>query len=320
MYLMWPGVCPEQHLFSCCKLCCFTVSYIACGVSVFLAFRAPADAVLMLPLLSTLCCVSCLITAAVVLGSHSPLLPMLGPHSSPTNSSQSDTATTADAQLSLGSAGAAADVVTGPKNSSAGKTAGMSAHSHASTLAAGNAHAGHMYGQHGQHSNQGGYDPKREWLYRLVTFPHYFTPCVSCCNGSNTPKREQLMTLFDTRAPHRVFCCHCPTPKGSTGHFSASHGRDGALLQVRTALDRVFALRTLGRGAFLFVQAMPYTLQAIAPHPRALLGTSVPATAVTGLFFGLDAGRRYCVPAGRNCTVHSVRGVCAGVLELVCLA
>lgn len=77
-----------------------------------------------------------------------------------------------------------------------------------------------------------GFDPKREWLYRLVTFPHYFTPCVTCCSGSSTPKREQLMTLFDTRAPHRVFCCHCPTPKGSTGHFSASHGRDGALLQV----------------------------------------------------------------------------------------
>jgi hypothetical protein len=90
-----------------------------------------------------------------------------------------------------------------------------------------------MHGQH-MHSSSamGGYDVKREWLYRLVTFPHYFTPCTTCCCGSHTPKREQLMTLFDTRAPHRVFCCHCPSPKGSTGHFSASHGRDGALLQV----------------------------------------------------------------------------------------
>jgi hypothetical protein len=152
-----------------------------------------------------------------------PPSPLLGGHCSPSNSSQSDTATTADARLSLGSTAAAAD-------------GGACRHTHstkhgaartnptpqglAAASAAGAAAAGFSY------------DPRREWLYRLVTFPHYFTPCHSCCGGSNTPKREQLMTLFDTRAPHRVFCCHCPTPKGSSGHFSASHGRDGALLQV----------------------------------------------------------------------------------------
>jgi hypothetical protein len=176
------------------------------------------------------CAVPPLALPKVVLGSHhSPLLPLLGSHSSPTNSSQSDTATTADAQLSLGSAGATGDIASRPNSSKQG----TSMRAHASTAAAGNTHAGHGCGQRSQHSSHaGGYEAKREWLYRLVTFPHYFTPCVSCCSGSNTPKREQLMTLFDTRHPHQVFCCHCPTPKGSTGHFSASHGRDGALLQV----------------------------------------------------------------------------------------
>jgi hypothetical protein len=68
------------------------------------------------------------------------------------------------------------------------------------------------------------YCPSREWLYRLVTFPAYFTPCVNCCSGCRTPKREQLMTLFDTKFPHKVFCSHCPECLGST-----------SLLQVRRA-------------------------------------------------------------------------------------
>lgn len=65
----------------------------------------------------------------------------------------------------------------------------------------------------------------REWLYALVTFPDYFTPCRQCCTGCRTPKREQLLTLFDTQAPHGVFCSHCPefVERGSTA----------ALLQVR---------------------------------------------------------------------------------------
>ncbi|KAF8073120.1 dnaK [Scenedesmus sp. PABB004] len=66
----------------------------------------------------------------------------------------------------------------------------------------------------------------REWLYRLVTFPSYFTPCVGCCNGARTPKREQLMTLFDTKAPHKVFCSHCP---------ECQLNGTGSLLQVRRA-------------------------------------------------------------------------------------
>lgn len=190
------------------------------------------------------------ILPTVVLGSHhhgSPLLPLhdLGQHS-PSNSSQSDTAT--DAQLSMGggSAGAAA-AAGGGGGAAAAAAAGadaasgpVSTNTNANTSSGTPAAAGKRAGS-GRYQAQhipssvfpaGGFDAKREWLYRLVTFPHYFTPCVTCCSGSSTPKREQLMTLFDTRAPHRVFCCHCPTPKGSTGHFSASHGRDGALLQV----------------------------------------------------------------------------------------
>lgn len=61
------------------------------------------------------------------------------------------------------------------------------------------------------------------WLYRLVTFPSYFTPCVYCCGGSRTPKREQLMTQFDTQYPFKVYCSHCPGCKD----------RSATLLQVR---------------------------------------------------------------------------------------
>jgi hypothetical protein len=57
----------------------------------------------------------------------------------------------------------------------------------------------------------GGFSPSREWLYKLVTFPAYFTPCSSCTSGCRTPKREQLMTLFDVQAPYRVrmLCAVC---------------------------------------------------------------------------------------------------------------
>ncbi|KIY92841.1 hypothetical protein MNEG_15121 [Monoraphidium neglectum] len=53
----------------------------------------------------------------------------------------------------------------------------------------------------------------REWLYRLVMFPLYFTPCPGCCVTNRTPKREQLLTLFDTQCPMRVLCSHCPEHK-----------------------------------------------------------------------------------------------------------
>jgi hypothetical protein len=72
----------------------------------------------------------------------------------------------------------------------------------------------------------GSYCPSREWLYRLVTFPAYFTPCINCCSGCRTPKREQLMTLFDTKFPHKVFCSHCPESQVNGG---------ASLLQVRRA-------------------------------------------------------------------------------------
>jgi len=42
-------------------------------------------------------------------------------------------------------------------------------------------------------------------------FPSYFTPCHTCCMGNRTPKREQLLTLFDTRSPKGdIYCSHCP--------------------------------------------------------------------------------------------------------------
>lgn len=73
-------------------------------------------------------------------------------------------------------------------------------------------------------SGTASYCTSREWLYRLVTFPSYFTPCVSCCGGSRAPKREQLMTQFDTMYPYKVYCSHCPEVRTRT---------DGSLLQVR---------------------------------------------------------------------------------------
>jgi hypothetical protein len=45
---------------------------------------------------------------------------------------------------------------------------------------------------------------EREWMYHLVTFPSYFTPCGNCCSGTRTPKREQLITHFDTFSPYQV--------------------------------------------------------------------------------------------------------------------
>lgn len=56
----------------------------------------------------------------------------------------------------------------------------------------------------------------KEWLYRLVTFPAYFTPCPACCGVNRTPKREQLVTHFDTDYPTRVYCSHCPEHKTRT--------------------------------------------------------------------------------------------------------
>lgn len=69
------------------------------------------------------------------------------------------------------------------------------------------------------------YIQDKEWLYRLITFPSYFTPCPGCTGGARTPKREQLMTQFDTEYPYRVYCSHCPECKDRIN--------SGCLLQVR---------------------------------------------------------------------------------------
>jgi hypothetical protein len=65
----------------------------------------------------------------------------------------------------------------------------------------------------------------REWLYRLVTFPSYFTPCPACCANARAPKREQLLTQFDTSYPFNVYCSTCPACK--------ERAHAGVLLQVR---------------------------------------------------------------------------------------
>jgi hypothetical protein len=69
------------------------------------------------------------------------------------------------------------------------------------------------------------YIQDKEWLYRLITFPSYFTPCASCTGCARIPKREQLMTQFDTDYPYRVYCSHCPECKDRVN--------SGCLLQVR---------------------------------------------------------------------------------------
>lgn len=120
----------------------------------------------------------------------------------------------------------------GPAALSPSKSGETSCHSSQETQQAGISsmlQSSHASSQHtirvqsSPHPPAGGYTSNRDWLYRLVTFPSYFTPCTSCCGGSRTPKREQLMTQFDTQFPYSVYCSHCPD----------SRTRSSTLLQVR---------------------------------------------------------------------------------------
>lgn len=109
------------------------------------------------------------------------------------------------------------------RNSPASSSDVVTRHHHQSCVGVASMVAGHATAAG---SGAVGYIQSKEWLYKLVTFPAYFTPCLTCCNGSRTPKREQLMTLFDTKFPNKVYCSHCPEcqVQGSS-----------ALLQVRIA-------------------------------------------------------------------------------------
>ena len=78
-------------------------------------------------------------------------------------------------------------------------------------------------------------DGSREWMYHLVTFPSYFTPCTHCCGGNRTPKREQLITHFDMDEPGRVYCSHCPEHK--TRSLSLLQVRRSAFKDVVKAVD-----------------------------------------------------------------------------------
>ncbi len=95
-----------------------------------------------------------------------------------------------------------------------------------------------------------GYIPAREWLYRLVTFPSYFTPCRPCTVGCRTPRREQLLTLFDMRS-FRVHCAHCTEARlpGCPGSDGTARGSGfGPLLQVRrSAFKDVVKASDIGR-------------------------------------------------------------------------
>lgn len=85
--------------------------------------------------------------------------------------------------------------------------------------------------------NASRYIQDKEWLYRLITFPSYFTPCGSCCGSARTPKREQLMTQFDTEYPYRVYCSHCPECKDRVNSGCLLQVRRSAFKDVVKALD-----------------------------------------------------------------------------------
>ncbi len=122
-----------------------------------------------------------------------PLTPA-DPHLSPTGGQQTPSYEDADAST--------------PYTASAGTPGAVGSEAPASPSSSANTDA------HTLSDAPGPYIPvDREWLYRLVTFPSYFTPCPSCCGTNKAPKREQLVTHFDTAAPYEVYCSHCPEHK-----------------------------------------------------------------------------------------------------------
>jgi hypothetical protein len=143
----------------------------------------------------------------------------------------------------------------------------------------------------------------REWLYRLVTFPSYFTPCVSCCGGSRAPKREQLMTLFDTACPYQVYCSHCPEVKSRT---------DGSLLQVRrSAFKDVVKATDIARFGCDVAGVQQYTLNGSkviylnreqAPERKGSGASSAPAQCSVDGRAMMDKSSQYC---SLKCKMHA---------------
>ena len=74
------------------------------------------------------------------------------------------------------------------------------------------------------------------WLYRLVTCHRYFQQCPACTEPGRAPKREQLLTLFDTERPGHLYCSACPEARR----------RAAVVLQVRRS-----AFRDVAKGADL---------------------------------------------------------------------
>lgn len=134
----------------------------------------------------------------------------------------------------------------------------------------------------------------REWLYRLVTFPSYFTPCLACCGVNKTPKREQLITHFDTDFPTKVYCSHCPENKT----------RAAALLQVRRSAfkDVVKAADILRFGADT-AGVQQYTLNGskviylnreLAQEKKSPSASAAPATCTVDGRAMMDKTSLYC--------------------------
>ncbi|GBF96302.1 hypothetical protein Rsub_09097 [Raphidocelis subcapitata] len=141
----------------------------------------------------------------------------------------------------------------------------------------------------------------REWLYRLVMFPSYFTPCHGCCGGNRTPKREQLLTLFDTQSPCRVYCSHCPEQRT----------RGPWLLQVRrSAFKDVVKASDILRFGCDVAGVQQYTLNGskvlylnreAAPDRKGAPTAAAPATCSVDGRAMMDKNSQYC---SLKCKMH----------------
>jgi len=160
-------------------------------------------------------------------------------------------------------------------------------------------HAVHRH-QHKQDSRsnpatQQGYCPSQEWLYRLVTFPAYFTPCRTCCSGSRTPKREQLMTHFEIQAPYRVYCSHCPeyTVRGGAGLLQV---RRSSFKNVVNANDIVrFGADTTGVQHYtLNSNKVIYLSREQMPDKKSNSATVPPSMCVVDGRAMMDKSSQYC--------------------------
>eukprot|EP00775_Hariotina_reticulata_P001597 gene1597-1937_t len=160
-------------------------------------------------------------------------------------------------------------------------------------------HAVHRH-QHKQDSRanpgiQQSYCASQEWLYRLVTFPAYFTPCRTCCTGSRTPKREQLMTHFEIQAPYRVYCSHCPeyTARGGAGLLQV---RRSSFKNVVNANDIVrFGADTTGVQHYtLNSNKVIYLSREQMPDKKSNSATVPPSMCVVDGRAMMDKSSQYC--------------------------